>query len=149
MNVEMNVVEYDLNSVIPANVIAPFSQASHEARMLEERLRREEEARIEAERRNKINQRILDSGIIAKINERLLNGINVSFLIQEGGKNCCKDSNNWELARYATLISEVKNDELLTWIEEKYTNAGYNTYSYEYSRSYYKDKELTIYAPTK
>jgi hypothetical protein len=145
----MNVVVCDLNSIIPANVIAPFSQASSEARRLEERLRKEEEARIEAERKNKINQRILDSGIIAKINERLLDGVNVSFLIQQDGKNCCRDTNNWELARYATLIPEVKNDELLSWIKEKYTNAGYRIYNYEYSHYYYKDRELIIYAPTK
>lgn len=154
IEIEVSVEAYDVNSVIPAKAIAPVSQIQYDLRTLQERQAKAERERAEAERVSKIEERIIQSGILAEINNALLNGYGAEFLIGEGLKNHrLKDPNQysntieWNLGRTFSMIPNVKNQELVAWLETHYANAGYGISTYTYSKSYWKDYEMTIHPP--
>ena len=148
MTVEVR--EYSMKDIIPACIMENINKERQAEKEKEEEIKRWKE---EDRKANIIKAVIRCNGLIEKINNILKEyGI---IKIQTGRfRNNSYSENNWcwELndTRYVNgqynLIENVYNDELVFALLDLYKKAGYKVYDYQYSRGYYKNYEITIYA---
>lgn len=154
MTVEVR--EYSMKDIIPACIMEQLHKETN-PKKFEEEQRIKELQEKEIERKNNIIKNIINAkNVITLINNILKEegSIEITTGRFDAKSHGIDGSRWWYLndVHYSNcqynLVKDVYNDELVLALYDLYKSAGYKVHIYEYSKSYYKNWNLTIKAET-